>query len=124
MPVGLGVLFPAVVQMAAYREDIDHKLVLLDKLGHDFFHHLQIRGGLDFFQIQPIAHGIVLIAHVGVGQVPVVIGIQIVVVGQGPVAQGAELVAEAEGHVVVGGLRVTPNSRLGNQTCGGHIFPV
>ena len=109
--VGHDVFLPGVVQVAADGEAVDHEVVLLHKLGHDLLHHhpvgggevpppVQIPGGDHILPVQPLAHGPVVVAHVGVGFVPVVIGIEIVVVGQGGVPLLAKLVAQGEGHIV------------------------
>ena len=122
--VRLGVLLPGIVQMSAYGENIDHELVLIHKLGNDLLHHLPVGGGLDLFQLQAVPNAVILIAHVGVGQVPVVVGVEVVVVGQRPVPQLLELIAETEGHIVVRGLGVAPHTGLGDQAGGSHILPI
>ena len=124
VPVRLGVLLPGIVEVAAHGENIDHELVLVHKLGNDLLHHLPVGGGLDLFQLQAVPDAVILIAHVGVGEIAVVVGVEIVVVGQRPVPQLLELIAEAEGHIVVRRLGVAPHAGLGDQAGGGHILPV
>ena len=123
---GHGVLLQVIVQVAAHREAIDHERVLVHKHGHDLLHHLLVRGreGVGGVQGQPLPQGDILIAHVGVGPVPVIVVIEIVVESHGAIAQVPELVAQGEGHIVFRGERVAPHPRLGHQAGSGDIFPV
>ena len=58
------------------------------------------------------------------GEVAVVVIVEVVVVGQGAVAQLAEEVAKAERHGVVRGLGVAPHAGLGDKARGGHILTI
>ena len=52
-------------------------------------------------ELQALAQGVVLKAHIGVGFVPVIVAVEVVVEGEGAVALLTELVAQGEGHVVL-----------------------
>ena len=124
---GHGVSLVVVLQMAAHRQAIDHKLVLIHKLGYDLLHHLLVGGReilLIDLHIQAVADAVILVSHIRVGEVAVVVVIEVVVVGQGAVAQVLEQGTKAKGHVVVRRLGVAPDPRLGDQARGGHILSI
>ena len=54
-------------------------MILVYESGDNFFHHLQVGGGKYLLQLQPIADSVVFIPHVWVGEIPVIVGVQIVV---------------------------------------------
>ena len=54
----------------------------------------EVGGGPDLLQLQALSQGIVLIPHVGVGFVPVIVAVEVVVEGEGPVALLPELAAQ------------------------------
>ena len=66
--------------------------------------HLQIGVGpaAVLGQLQTVALALVVVTKVGMGLVPAVVVVDIVVVGGGGVAQSPELIAQGKGHTVVG----------------------
>jgi len=121
---GHGVGVQGVGEVAADGEAVDHKPLLVHEHGDNLLHHLQVGGGPDLLQLQPLAQGVVVITHVGVRFVPVVIIIEVVVKSKGGVARLAELIAQGEGHVVLGGQGVAPHPGFWDQAGGGDILPV
>ena len=97
--------------MAADGEAVDHEALLVEEQGDDLLHHhpvggregvlaVQKLGGDDVLRLQSLAHGDVVIAHVGVGEVPVVVVVKVVMEGHGGIALLTEQIAQAEGHIV------------------------
>ena len=106
--LGHVVAAPVVVAVAADRHIVSVKVgtvfhILLDVAVHRRLHHIQIglRPQASVGQFQTIAHTIVIIAQIGMGLIPAVIGIAVVVVGQRTVSQFLEHPAQANGHIVV-----------------------
>ena len=76
------------------------------------FHHLQIRGGPVHLDVQSVAGGLESIAHVRVGDIPVVEIPDVIVISPGAVALPPEGIAQAEGQIVSAG-QIKAGVRLG-----------
>ena len=87
-------------------------------------HHFEIRFRPGLLHLQAVAHALVVIAHVGVGDIPVVVGVGMVMVGPGAIAQGAELVAQAEEKLVLPGAVQRPAAGLGDEPRADGVLPV
>ena len=76
----------------------------IDVVPDGVLHHLQIGVGprAVLRHLQAAAHALVVIAQVGVGLVPVVVVVDVVVVRAGAVPQRPELVAQRKGHGIIG----------------------
>ena len=108
---------PVVLIVAAEGHVIGvERLPAAEVVVHGGLHHLQIGGGPVDLYIQPGVRRLEGIAHVGVGDVPVVEIADIVVIAPGLVALFLQGVAQAEGQIV-GARHVEAGIRLG----AGHI---
>ena len=117
---GHGVAGEVVVHVAADRHVVVmERLLPRQGLGDGTLHHLQVGLRPALRHLQPVAQGVKIVAHVGVGEIPIVIGPGMVVVGGGRIALVPQHPAHAEGHVVPGrGLEGPPGA--GGDQRGAH----
>ena len=121
---GHGVAAEIVFQMAADGHVINMERRLGGVITHGFFHHLHIAFGPLGHDVETVAFGDVVVAHVGMAFVAVVIGVAVVMVSVAEVALGGELIPHAEGHVVFGAFGHTPHPGFGQEPGADGVFAV
>ena len=87
-------------------------------------HHIHIRFRPGHPDIQPVSHALVIITQVGMGFIPGIIGVGVVMVGPCRIAHGPELIAEGKRQPVCRGFGHAPGARHGDQSQQVHILAV